>query len=99
MARYLAELNFGPPLESAGLIVVSLCKSTLTSPHRHLYLDELFIALTSAIVHVEGKTVSLEQGDAVLVERGEAHSMEARDSPAVLFAVKLPNIPTDKVDV
>ena len=97
-ARYFADISFREPVDSCGMIIVTLEPGSNSSPHGHEHLEEVFMALTNIRVKVDEEMIDLEDGDVLVVEPGEMHSFEViGDSPARLLAMKFPNLKDDKI--
>jgi len=80
------------------VILVCLEPGTISAPHGHEHLEEVFIALTKIRVHVDDMTYDLDEGDVIVVGPGEMHSFEVMDqNEARLLAMKFPNIKDDKI--
>ena len=88
-ARYFADISFREPVDSCGMILVTLEPGSNSSPHGHEHLEEVFMALTNIRVKVDEEMIDLEDGDVLVVEPG--------DSPARLLAMKFPNLKDDKI--
>lgn len=97
-ARYFADITFMKPSESCGMIHVTLGPKSASSPHRHMHLEEVFMALTEIRIHVDDASYDLNRGDVILVSPGEMHSFEVLgDNHAQILAMKFPNIKDDKI--
>jgi quercetin dioxygenase-like cupin family protein len=97
-ARYFADLVFREPVDSCGMILVTLEPGSKSSPHGHDHLEEVFMALTGLRVQVDNTMIDLAEGDVLVVEPGEMHSFEViGNSPARMLAMKFPNLKNDKV--
>ena len=98
-AHYVADLQLSNQADSAGVIVVEIAKGTLTSPHTHQHLEELFIPMNRISMGVGESLLSLDTGDVVLVESGERHWFQAySDEDARVLAIKIPNLKEDKIE-
>lgn len=97
-ARYFTDITFREPVATCGMILVSLEPGSISAPHGHEHLEEVFMALTIIRVHVDDVTYDLDEGDVIVVDPGEMHSFEVIDqNEGRLLALKFPNIPDDKV--
>ncbi|MFW9962896.1 MAG: cupin domain-containing protein [Candidatus Sifarchaeia archaeon] len=97
-ASYVADLAFMRPLDSCGVILVSINAVGRSSPHAHEFLEEVFIALTEISIYINDECYDLNEGDVVFVEPGEAHSFETKaNSGGQIIALKFPNLKDDKV--
>ena len=98
-ARYLADIEFPEPVDSAGFVFVRIPAGGRTRSHTHYHLDEMFVAMTPLRVGVGTELHEAKVGDVFLIERGELHWFEAPASTdALLMAIKVPNLKEDKVD-
>jgi len=96
--RYFADITFRENISTCGVILVCLEPGTISAPHGHEHLEEVFIALTKIRVHVDDMTYDLDEGDVIVVGPGEMHSFEVMDqNEARLLAMKFPNIKDDKI--
>jgi quercetin dioxygenase-like cupin family protein len=97
-ASYFADLVFRKPVNTCGMILVTLEPGSKSSPHGHEHLEEVFMALAEIRVKVNDETIKLTEGDVLVVGPGEMHSFEViGDSPARMLAMKFPNIKDDKI--
>ena len=97
-ARYFADVVFREPVDSCGMILVTLEPGSKSSPHGHEFLEEVFLALTEIRVQVDSETIELAEGDVLVAGPGEMHSFEViGDKPARLLAMKFPNLKEDKI--
>jgi quercetin dioxygenase-like cupin family protein len=97
-ARYFADLEFREPIDSCGMILVTLEPGSNSSPHGHEFLEEVFMALTDIRVQVDSETIDLAEGDVLVVGPGEMHSFEVMgNAPARMLAMKFPNLKDDKI--
>ena len=58
---------------------------------------EIFYYLTPGNINIEGEEYSLSEGDVVVLEKGDVHSIQAK-SDMKLLVIKIPDLP-DKVIV
>jgi quercetin dioxygenase-like cupin family protein len=97
-ARYVADLVFRNPLDTCGVILVDIDSKERSVPHAHERLEEVFIAVTDIVMYINDMKYSLNEGDVVIVEPGEAHSFQTiNDQPSRILALKFPNLSDDKV--
>jgi quercetin dioxygenase-like cupin family protein len=96
--KYVADIKFQAPLETAGVIYVKIPAGYKTEPHAHMNLEEIFVIMNSTRMGIVDTVYDFQQGDVILVEPGEAHWFEApHGSDVVVIAIKLPNLKNDKV--
>ena len=97
--KYVADLDFGKPIESAGFILVKIPSQMKTTPHAHGRLEEAFVILNPTKMGVNEIYYDLDEGDVVVVEPGEWHWFETPKGKNVnIIAVKLPNLKDDKIE-
>ncbi|MHA2193179.1 MAG: cupin domain-containing protein [Candidatus Thorarchaeota archaeon] len=97
--KYVADIGFGNPIESAGFILVKIPPQMKTTPHAHGKLDEAFVIMNPTKMGVDETLYDLDEGDVVLVEPGEWHWFETPEGEDVsIIAVKLPNLKDDKIE-
>ncbi|MHA2044192.1 MAG: cupin domain-containing protein [Candidatus Thorarchaeota archaeon] len=91
-ARYFADIEFRKPVDSCGVILVTLKSGATSSPHSHEHLQEVFLSLSTIRIQVDNETIDLEHGDVIVVEPGETHSFTVIGNDNVqLIAMKFPN--------
>lgn len=97
-ATYVADIKLKQEIDTTAFIVVHIDAGARTEPHAHQSLQEAFVFLDVTEIGVDGKTYSVGPGDVVLVDPGEKHWFSAPADRNISFlAIKLPNIPDDKV--
>jgi mannose-6-phosphate isomerase-like protein (cupin superfamily) len=97
--KYIADIDFTNPIESAGFILVKIPPGMKTTPHAHGKLEEAFMIMNSTKMGVDETLYALDEGDVVLVEPGERHWFETPDGGDVtIIAVKMPNLKDDKIE-
>lgn len=98
--RYVADLQFKPRLDTAGVIWVKVPGGMKTDPHKHEKLEEVFVFVDALRMGVGKQVLELSPGDVVVVEPGEGHWFETAEGRDARFvAIKCPNLKTDKVEV
>jgi quercetin dioxygenase-like cupin family protein len=98
-AKYVADISFKENLKTGGFILVTIPAGTSTSPHSHGKLEEVFIAWTPLILHIDDELFQLNAGDIALVEPHEKHSFTASSNcESKVLAIKFPNIKDDKIN-
>lgn len=96
--KYLADVVFRTPPESAGFILVKISGGIETDPHAHKHLEEAFIIMNKTRMGVGDTILNLEEGDVVLAQPGEPHWFIAPDGNDVtVIAIKFPNLKQDKI--
>ena len=97
-ARYFADIAFREPVDSCGVILVTLESGATSFPHSHEHLQEVFLSLSTIRIQVDTEIIDLENGDVIIVEPGETHSFKVLgDGNAQLIAMKFPNLKDDKI--
>ncbi|MHA2300899.1 MAG: cupin domain-containing protein [Candidatus Thorarchaeota archaeon] len=97
--KYIADIAFENPIDSAGFILVKIPPQMKTTPHAHGRLEEAFMIMNPTKMGVDETLYDLDEGDVVLVEPGEWHWFETPDGEDVsIIAVKLPNLKDDKIE-
>ena len=96
--KYVADIDFQEPLDTAGFIYVKIPHGMITDPHAHALLEEVFIIMNDTKMGIGKSVFSFEEGDIVIVEPGEAHWFIAPNThDVIVIAIKLPNLKDDKV--
>ena len=73
---------------------VGYAEAGIDDPHVHTRVTEVFlIARGRAELRVEGETVTVRQGDMVVVEPGEAHTFLSSTPDYLHFVIHLPTDP------
>jgi len=97
-ATYVADIKLKQEIDTTAFILVNLDAGACTEPHAHQSLQEAFVFLDATEIGVDEKKFSVGAGDVVLVNPGEEHWFSAPvDRDTSFLAIKLPNIPDDKV--
>ena len=98
-AKYVADVIFGEPPDSAGFIIVEIPPEMKTSPHSHGVLAELFVIMGKTKMGVADALYDLSKGDVIVVEPGESHWFETPPGAGVdVIAIKMPNLKDDKIE-
>ena len=99
-AKYVADVIFGEPPDSAGFIIVEIPPEMKTSPHSHGVLAEVFVIMGKTKMGVADTLYDLSKGDVIVVEPGESHWFETPPGASVdVIAIKMPNLKDDKIEV
>jgi mannose-6-phosphate isomerase-like protein (cupin superfamily) len=96
--KYVADVVFRQPIDSAGFIWVKIPGGVETAPHAHEFLEEAFVIMKKTKMGVGSEILDLDEGDVVVTEPGEAHwfvTPEGED--VIIIAIKMPNMKDDKV--
>ncbi|MFX1265365.1 MAG: cupin domain-containing protein [Promethearchaeota archaeon] len=98
-AKYVADIVFKEPPDSAGFIIVKIPPEMKTSPHSHGILSEVFVMMGKTKMGVADTLYDLDEGDVVVVEPREFHWFETPNGPDVdVIAIKMPNLKEDKIE-
>jgi dTDP-4-dehydrorhamnose reductase len=84
--------------DNVGFYETTIPAHSKVTNHYHERLDEFLYFLTPGIVTTKDKRFDLKPGDILTLAPGEAHEIVAEDNEVKLIAVKIPNIPEDKVN-
>ena len=98
-AKYVADIVFKEPPDSAGVIIVKIPPEMKTSPHSHGVIVEVFVIMGTTKMGVADTLYDMNEGDVVVVEPGEFHWFETPTGPDVdVIAIKMPNLKDDKME-
>lgn len=84
--------------QNVGFYETTIPKGSVCKHHYHKELDEIILFLTTAKMRVEQEIYDFETGDIVILNPSDKHEFIAENNEVKLIAVKLPNIPDDKVE-
>lgn len=97
--KYVADIVFNEPPDSAGFIIVKIPPEMKTSPHSHGVLTEVFVIMGKTKMGVADTLYDMNEGDVVVVEPGEFHWFETPAGADVgVIAIKIPNLEDDKIE-
>ncbi|MFX0135231.1 MAG: cupin domain-containing protein [Candidatus Hodarchaeota archaeon] len=83
-----------------GIFKVTFTDGITISDHYHMHDNEIFIFQGPFKVKVNGQEYKVYEGDMVLVEAGEVHSMKSLDpNKKTFFTIRFPCNPDDKISV
>ena len=84
------------PWDSDLAISVGYATQGVDEPHLHTTVSEIYlVARGSSSLRVEGETIELTAGDAVIVEPGEAHTFLSSSDDYLHFVVHSPGLAGD----
>jgi mannose-6-phosphate isomerase-like protein (cupin superfamily) len=87
---------FAGPWDSDLAISIGFANAGVDDPHVHARITEVYlVARGSASMRVETETVELIEGDALIVEPGEAHTFLASSQDYFDFVVNTPGVSGD----
>lgn len=85
------------PWDSGLGVSVGFATEGIDEPHLHTRITEIYlVARGSSSVRVEGETVELGAGDALIVEPGEAHTFFGSSADYLHFVVHSPGLTGDE---
>ncbi len=85
--------------DNIGFYQTTILPRNKVKHHSHQQLDEVLYFLTPGKVRIKSKIYEFNPGDVMILPPDTPHEIFAEDKKVVLIAVKLPNIPDDKVIV
>ena len=86
---------FGP-WDSDSLISVGYANAGIDEPHRHRAMTEIYLMTRgTAVIRVEQHTVTLEPGDVIVVQPGEAHTFLSASPDHFHFVIQSPGLQGD----
>jgi mannose-6-phosphate isomerase-like protein (cupin superfamily) len=84
------------PWDSDLPVSIGFASEGVDEPHVHSEITEIYlVARGSARIRVEGTTVELTEGDALIVEPGEAHTFVGSSADYLHFVVQTPGLAGD----
>lgn len=87
---------YAGPWDSALPISIGYANEGVDDPHLHRTITEVYcIARGTVEMRIEGETVTLHAGDAVIVEPGEAHTFLSNSPDYFHLVIQTPGLPGD----
>jgi mannose-6-phosphate isomerase-like protein (cupin superfamily) len=84
------------PWDSGLAISLGYATEGVDEPHLHITVTEIYlVARGSSSLRVEGETIELTVGDAVIVEPGKAHTFLSSSDDYLHFVVHSPGLAGD----
>ena len=83
--------------ENIGFYETTVRPNNSVKNHYHNNSDEIFYFFTNGILKIGQETVLVQPRDIVILPRGVPHELIANDKEIKLLAIKIPNIPDDKI--
>lgn len=87
---------YAGPWDSALDISIGYANQGVDDPHEHQRMTEVyFIARGSVEMRIESETVTLHEGETVIVEPGEAHTFVSNSPDHFHFVIQTPGLTGD----
>lgn len=81
------------PWNSDLAVSIGYANEGIDEPHLHTRITEIYmVARGTSVVRVEGQTITLEAGDAIVVEPGEAHTFLTSSVDYFHFVLHVPGL-------
>jgi mannose-6-phosphate isomerase-like protein (cupin superfamily) len=88
---------FAGPWDSDLEVAVGYANAGVDEPHVHSRITEIYlVARGSSSIRVEGETIELHEGDALIVDPGEAHTFLASSDDYLHFVIHTPGLASDE---
>ena len=88
---------YAGPWNSALPVSIGYANEGIDNPHFHRQMTEIYlVARGASTVRVERETLSLEAGDLLVVEPGEAHTFLASSADYFHFVLHVPGLAGDE---
>jgi len=84
--------------ENVGFYQTTIPTGSRVKSHAHKNLEEILYFLTKTKVKVNEEIYEFLPGDSLILSPNEKHEIIADREKVRLIAIKLPNIPTDRVE-
>ncbi len=84
---------FAGPWNSELPISVGFANCAIDEPHLHTRITEIYLVASGiSEMRVEGETLHLERGDAVVISPGEAHTFLSSSADYMHFVIHTPGL-------
>ncbi|HKE01331.1 MAG TPA: cupin domain-containing protein, partial [Planctomycetota bacterium] len=84
---------FAGPWDSDLAVSVGFANEGIDEPHVHSQITEIYlVARGTSSIRVEHETVELREGDALVVEPGEAHTFLSSSDDYLHFVIHTPGL-------
>ena len=84
---------FAGPWNSDLAVSVGFANEGIDEPHVHSQITEIYlVARGTSSIRVENETVELREGDALVIEPGEAHTFLASSDDYLHFVIHTPGL-------
>lgn len=88
---------FAGPWNSDLDISVGFANSGIDDPHAHTRVTEIYlVAHGSSSIRVEEETIELREGDALIIDAGEAHTFLGNSEDYLHFVIHTPGLSGEK---
>jgi mannose-6-phosphate isomerase-like protein (cupin superfamily) len=89
---------YAGPWDRSFPLPVGYAHAGIDDPHLHRRMTEVYlIARGTAEVRVEQETISVEAGDMLVVEPGEAHTFLATSPEYFHFVIQMPGLSSEEI--
>ena len=89
---------YAGPWNSDLAVSVGYATAGIDDPHVHSRITEIYlVAHGTSIVRVEQELVTLEAGDMLVIEPGEAHTFVSSSPEYFHFVIHVPGLPAEEV--
>lgn len=87
---------FAGPWDSTLGVSVGFANEGVDEPHVHSEITEIYlVAKGTSSIRVEGETIELREGDALIIEPGEAHTFISSSADYLHFVIHTPGLAGD----
>jgi mannose-6-phosphate isomerase-like protein (cupin superfamily) len=87
---------FAGPWDSDLTVSIGYANEGVDEPHVHSLITEIYlVARGSSCIRVEDKAVELHEGDALIVQPGEAHTFLSSSADYLHFVIHTPGLAGD----
>ena len=83
--------------ENIGFYETTICPNSIVKNHYHKHSDEILYFFNRGSIRIGSELVSINQNDIVILPRGVPHEVISGNKEIKLLAIKIPNIPEDKI--
>jgi len=79
------------------MVSVGYANEGIDEPHVHKRITEVYLVARGTEMRVEQETVTLESGDVIVIEPGEAHTFLSSSPEYFHFVVRVPGLSAEEV--
>jgi mannose-6-phosphate isomerase-like protein (cupin superfamily) len=84
---------FAGPWDGDLAVALGFANEGVDEPHFHSRITEIYlVARGSSIIRVEDESIDLREGDALIIEPGEAHTFLASSEDYLHFVIHTPGL-------
>lgn len=83
--------------ENIGFYETTICPNSIVKNHYHENLDEIIYFFSKGNIRIGSELVMINPRDVVIIPRGVPHEVISGEEEIKLLAIKIPNIPEDKI--